>query len=72
MNHCVFSAAFDIVPLKAGLPFKCVSSADVKGSAAQLFVRRNGFIWQKSGRFGDYKVGELQGRKVLSRALGIY
>jgi len=52
MNHCVFSAAFDIMPLKAGLPFKCVSSAVVSGSAAQLPVRINGFVW---------KISRLQG-----------
>lgn len=34
MNCCVFSAAFDM-SLKAGLPFKYVSSVPVWGSAAQ-------------------------------------
>lgn len=29
MNHCVFSAAFDIMPLKAGLSFKRISSGVV-------------------------------------------
>lgn len=36
MHHCVFSAAFDIMPLKAGLPFKCDSSDVVRGSAVRI------------------------------------